>query len=342
MEQQTILVVDDNKTNIRILNEILKGNYIIKAATNGFDALKLAFSEDPPDLILLDIMMPCMDGYSVCRYLKDNETTAKIPILFVTNWDSHENEAMGLSLGAVDYIVKPISPPILRARVRNHLELKRHQDRLEELVNIKTKQLKEGCIDTIHRLTLASEYRDEDTGKHIKRISYYSKALAEQLGFDREYCERLFFASPMHDIGKVAIPDSILLKKGLLDKQEWRLMQTHTEIGAKILEDSKSPYLCMAKDIALYHHERWDGRGYPYGLKGKAIPIAARLTNIVDQYDALRSKRPYKPVFDHQEVLSIITQGDGRTLPEHFDPDVLAAFTCVADTFADIYENFKD
>lgn len=342
MVRPTILIVDDNRTNIQILNEILHDSYAIRAATNGPDALTLATDEDAPDLILLDVVMPEMDGYEVCRHLKGDEKTANIPVLFVTVRDEVEDETQGLDLGAVDYIIKPIIPSILKARVRNHLDLKRHQNQLEDLVNERTMQLKEGYVDTIFRLTLASEFKDEVTGKHIKRISFYTKALAEQLGGDPTFCEHVYFASPMHDIGKVAIPDSILLKKGPLDEQEWQTMKTHTEIGFKILQNSKSPYLQMAEEIALYHHERWDGGGYPYGLKKEAIPITARIMNIADQYDALRSQRPYKPSFDHRKAVSIITQGDGRTLPEHFDPEILAAFVKAAGTFADIFETHKD
>jgi putative two-component system response regulator len=342
MDRPTILVVDDCRTNIQILNEILQDDYAIKAATNGPDALMLAAGVEPPDLILLDIVMPGMDGYEICRHLKDDEKTADIPILFVTERDQSEDEARGLALGAVDYIAKPISPPILRARVHNHMVLKRHQDQLEGLVNIRTRQIEEGYVDTILRLTLASEYKDEDTGKHIRRISFYTKKLAELMGCEPAFCECIYFAAPMHDIGKVAIPDSVLLKQGPLDEQELKIMKTHSEIGAKILRNSKSPYLQMAEEIALYHHERWDGGGYPCGLKGDAIPLPARIMNIADQYDALRSKRPYKPAFDHQKAVSIITRGDGRTLPEHFDPDVLAAFSKGADVFADIFETHRD
>ena len=340
--KQRLLIVDDNKSNIKILNELLRDEYNINVATNGMDALKIAASDFPPDLVLLDVMMPEMDGYEVFRRLKESEQTKDIPILFITAKVGVEDEQKGLELGAVDYITKPISPPIVLARVRNHMELKVHKDRLEELVDQRTKQLQEGYVDTINRLTLASEYKDEDTGSHIRRISYYTKEIAKVLGADHEFCESIFFASPMHDIGKVSIPDTILLKQGPLDDQEWQVMTTHPKIGASILEGSGSPYLQMAVDIALCHHERWDGNGYPNGLKGEDIPITARIMNIADQYDALRSKRPYKPAFDHIKTIEIIIKSDGRTIPEHFDPDVLSAFEKVSGTFADIYEAHKD
>lgn len=341
-EKQRILIVDDTPTNIRILHDLLKNEYRISVAMNGPDAIGLARSKDRPDLILLDIMMPEMDGYEVCRQLKADEMTRNIPILFVTAMGEVENETKGLEVGAVDYLTKPISPSIVKARIHNHMALRYHQEQLEELVSERALQIKKGYIDTVHRLTLASEYKDEDTGAHIKRISYYTKAIAERLGMDREFCDRIFYASPIHDIGKVAIPDAVLLKQGLLNKEEWVVMKTHTTVGAKILEGSKSPYLQMAIDIANSHHERWDGNGYPLGLKGDNIPFTARIMNISDQYDALRSRRPYKPSFDHRKTVSILTEGDGRTTPEHFDPDILSSFTQMADIFNDIFNTYKD
>lgn len=340
-KKQRILVVDDTPANIKILNGLLRNEYSISIATNGPDALELANSDKSPDLILLDIMMPDMDGYEVCRQLKANEKTSKIPVLFVTAKSEIEDERKGLELGAVDYIVKPISPPIVVERVRTHMSLFLHQEHLESLVAERTKQIRTGYIDTVHRLTLASEYKDEDTGAHIKRISYYTKELSMQLGMDKEFADSIFYASPMHDIGKVGIPDAVLLKEGPLDDAEWATMKTHAEIGAKILEGSDSPFLQMAVDIARSHHERWDGRGYPDGLKGEEIPLTARIMNITDQYDALRSKRPYKPGFDQTKTVSIITEGDGRTMPDHFDPDILEAFKKSVDIFNDIYETHK-
>lgn len=341
-EKRTILVVDDTPENIDILDEILGKDYIIKAALSGEKALKIAGAETPPDLILLDIMMPFMDGYEVCRRLKASDATKKIPVIFITTKGEVADEEKGFKIGALDYITKPVSPPIVQARVRTHMNLYVHQENLEELVARRTRQLREGYIDTIHRLTLASEYKDAETGAHIKRIGYYTKDIAERMGLGNEFTESILYASPMHDIGKVAIPDSIMLKPGSLDNEEWEVMKTHTTIGAKILEGSDSPFLQMAVDIAHFHHERWDGKGYPNGLRGEEIPLAARIMNITDQYDALRSKRPYKPPFDQEKTVSILTKGDGRTMPEHFDPDVLTAFQKAADTFAEIFETCND
>jgi len=289
-------------------------------------------------LILLDVVMPEMDGYEVCKILKSCKSTKNIPILFITAMDGKQDEAKGLELGAIDYIPKPINPPIVISRIRNQMNLHFHQVHLEELVVQRTSQLRQGYIDTVNRLTLASEYKDEETGAHIKRISFYTKEIAQQLGMDQEFCDAIFYASPMHDIGKVAIPDAVLLKQGPLDDEEWQVMKTHATIGAKILEKSESPLLQVAFDIAGCHHERWDGKGYPRGLKGDEIPLVARIMNIADQFDALRSKRPYKPGFDQKKTISIITEGDGRTMPDHFDPDVHAAFIKITDVFADIFE----
>lgn len=339
--KKRILIVDDTPANIKILYEILQHDYRISVASCGSEALELAFSDTPPDLILLDIVMPEMDGYEVCRLLKRDRTTSQIPILFVTSRNEEEDEAKGLELGATDYITKPFSPAIVKSRVRNHMELHVYQENLEELVSQRTRQIQEAYIDTIHRLCLASEYKDKDTGAHIKRISHFTKELAIRMGLGQSEAERLFYASPMHDIGKVAIPDAILLKPGPLDAQEWLVIKGHTSIGASILHGSSSPFLQSAVDIARCHHERWDGGGYPRGLKGEEIPLSARIMNIADQYDALRNQRPYKEAYDHEKAVRIIVSGDGRTMPGHFDPAVLAAFKESADLFEKIFASLE-
>ncbi|NOX25629.1 MAG: response regulator [Deltaproteobacteria bacterium] len=341
-DKQRILIVDDTPSNIRVLHDLLKDKYRISIATNGFDALELARASNRPDLILLDIMMPGMDGYEVCRQLKRSKKTREIPILFVTAKTEVEDEKKGLDLGAVDYITKPISLPIAFARIRNHMSLHLHQEHLEEMVGQRTRKIRQGYIETVDRLTLAAEYKDEDTGAHIRRIGYYTRELAGRLGLDSEFCDSIFHASPMHDIGKVAIPDAVLLKRGPLNADEWEIMKIHAEIGAKILAGSESPFLRMAFDIAGCHHERWDGKGYPGGLQGEEIPLTARIMNITDQYDALRSKRPYKPALDQHKTVAIITEGDGRTMPAHFDPEILAAFKKAVGTFADIFATHQD
>jgi len=305
--------------------------------------------EQLPDAILMDVMMPVMDGFAATEALKSDETTKHIPVIIVTALDSRQDRLTGIEKGADDFLTKPPDAKELALRLKNNLRnkefhdfLAQHNRILEETVAKRTRELRKGYVETVHRLTLAAEYKDEETGAHIRRISYYTRELAGALGMPAEFCECIFYASPMHDIGKVGIPDAILLKNGPLTNEEWEIMKTHSYLGAKILQGSDSPFLRMAEDIAYAHHERWDGKGYPRGLSGDDIPLTARIMNICDQYDALRSKRPYKPAFDHEKTVGIITRGDGRTMPEHFDPRVLAAFEKMTDIFADIFTTYRD
>lgn len=346
MNSKIILIADDQEQNVKML-EILckKEGHTTLSAHNGREAVAIA-QEHKPDLILMDVMMPEMDGFEATEAVKSDERTKHIPIIIVTALDSREDRLRGIKSGADDFLTKPVDFEELKLRLHNNLRnkefhdfLQHHKEILEQQVAERTIQVREGYIDTIVRLTLASEYKDEDTGNHIKRISYYTKTLAEHLGMDSDFTDAIFYASPMHDIGKVAIPDRVLLKEGPLDKEEWEIMKTHAAIGANILKGSQSPYLIMAMDIAQSHHERWDGNGYPQGLKGEAIPLTARIMNITDQYDALRSKRPYKPAFDHEKAFKIIVKGDGRTMPEHFDPQVLEAFKECEQKMEAIYES---
>jgi putative two-component system response regulator len=251
-------------------------------------------------------------------------------------------------MGADEFLNKPVDRAVLSIRVKNLLRLKEYADlladythRLEEQVAERTLQLAESYHETILIMTSAAEHKDTNTGLHVIRIGHYCRALAEYLGMDAEFQDCIFYASPMHDIGKIGIPDHILLKSSPFLPDEWEIMKTHSALGAKILEGGNSPYLRMGAEIALNHHERWDGGGYPNGKRGEEIPLSARLMNIGDQYDALRAKRPYKTTFDHDKALHIITKGDGRTMPDHFDPDVLKAFKACAEIFRGIYAEHR-
>jgi putative two-component system response regulator len=296
------------------------------------------------DLILLDLLMPGMDGFQVMEELKNISPDDYLPVLVITAQPGHKLRA--LQAGAKDFISKPFEMAELLARVRNILEVRLlykelhyNNEALEQRVKERTADIQEGHLETIFTMTRAAEYKDEDTGAHVQRVSHYCCEVARMLGMDEEFIDKIFFSSPMHDIGKIGIPDHILLKPGGFIPDEWEVMKGHTSMGAKILGNSRSPYLKMGAEIALNHHERWDGGGYPNGIQGEDIPLTARIMNICDIYDALRSKRPYKPAYDHMKTLDIIINGDDHTKPEHFDPVILTVFRQNHQKFCDIFDN---
>jgi putative two-component system response regulator len=340
----TILIVDDKEINVLLLERMLRGaGYVsITSTLDPYEVCQLHLKHRY-DLILLDLQMPGMDGFQVIEGLKEIEPDGYLPVLVITAQPGHKLRA--LQAGAKDFISKPFEMPEVLARVHNLLEVRLLQKELhnynhvlEQQVRDRTADLQESYLETIFTMTRAAERKDEDIGAHLQRISYYSRELARMLGLDEEFVDKIFFASPMHDIGKIGIPDHVLLKPGALTPDEWEVMKGHALIGSNILGNSKSSYLKMGAEIALNHHERWDGGGYPNGKRGEAIPLAARIMNICDIYDALRSKRPYKPAFDHLKTVDIIKHGDGRTQPEHFDPVILAAFKQNHQSFDDIFE----
>jgi putative two-component system response regulator len=358
-EPATILVVDDTPANLSLMTGLLRDEYKVKAAIDGEKALRIAQAQPGPDLILLDIMMPGMDGYEVCRQLKADPATRDIPVIFLTAKSGVEDEKMGLDLGAVDYITKPISPPIVMARVRNHLILKASADFLRDKADFLEREVSKRTAEvvaiqdvTIHAMASLAETRDSDTGNHIRRTQHYVRALAlklrEQPRFagllDDRYVSMLFKSAPLHDIGKVGIPDRILLKPGKLTPEEFELMKTHTTLGRDAIQAAERQlgmsvdFLKLAKEIAYSHQEKWDGSGYPEGLKGEAIPVSARLMALADVYDALISRRVYKEGMSHEQALAFISEGRGK----HFDPDMVDAFLLIHPEFRAIAQRFID
>jgi putative two-component system response regulator len=349
LKSARILVVDDEAGNIKLLETLLRAEgYATLSATNGCDALAAAAAEKP-DLILLDIMMPGMNGFETVERLKADPRTQQVPVIMVTALDDRESKQRALEAGAEEFLSKPFDRADLRVRVRNLLRIKEYGDFLANhnrilgaQVKERTAQLEEAYRDTVLTLVRAAEHKDEETGHHVRRISHYCRALAEAMDCTTEFQDDIYLASPMHDVGKIGIPDHVLLKPGVFTPEEWSIMRTHSALGASILTSGNSPYTRMGSEIALNHHERWDGSGYPNGLKGDAIPLAARIMQICDVYDALRSRRPYKSPIDHALAVEIITRGDGRTQPEHFDPAVMTRFIEQAERFAAIYDQHAD
>jgi len=351
-DKQVILIVDDQLPNIELLEAYLapQGYEIVKAA-NGEEALE-KLSGNQIDLILLDVMMPDMDGFEVTHKVRQNAAHLLLPIILVTALRETEDRIKGIEAGCDDFISKPVDKMELLARVRSLLKVKAYNDLLnnyrEELESEVTKRteelkhamekIKAASLETIYRLSMASEYKDTDTGAHIKRMSRYSAVVARRMGLTEETVATILYAAPMHDLGKVGIPDKILLKPAMLDSAEWEIMKTHTVIGAKILEGSDAEFIKLGEIIARSHHEKWDGSGYPDGLNGKKIPISGRITAIADVFDALTSKRPYKDPFSVEDSLVIIKAGRGN----HFDPDVVDAFFAIQDEILAIKKKYDN
>ena len=308
-QRPRLLLVDDEPTNLQVLRHVLQADYRLLFATDGARALQVA-REQLPQLILLDIMMPGMDGYAVCRALKADPATAGIPVIFITALNDSQDETAGFDVGGVDYLTKPVSPPVVRARVRTHLSL------------VRMDELRETRLQIVQRLGRAAEYKDNETGMHVIRMSHFSKLLALAAGHSPAWAEDLLNAAPMHDVGKIGIPDAVLRKPGPLDAAEWAPMRRPPEIGAELIGEHPSGVLQRAREMARAHHERGDGSGYPRGLAGEAIPLSARIVAIADVFDALTTRRPYKEPWPVQDALDHIAAQAGK----HFDPALVALF----------------
>ena len=355
----TILVVDDTPENLTLMSGLLKESYRVKVANGGERALKIAISDTPPDLILLDIMMPEIDGYEVCRRLKADPRSVDIPVIFLTAKSEVADETLGLEMGAVDYITKPISPPIVLARVKTQLAMKRMADflrdqnhYLESEVRRRTEEVTAIQEVTIHAMASLAETRDSDTGNHIRRTKHFLRLLAEKVRHNPRFSDfltdstidMLYKSAPLHDIGKVGIPDRILLKPGRFEPHEFEIMKTHTTLGRDAIVRAEQElgleveFLRHAKEIAYYHQEKWDGSGYPEGISGETIPLSARLMAVADVYDALVSRRVYKEGMPHEKAVQIIQEGRGS----HFDPDLVDAFLELQPEFQEISRRYAD
>lgn len=344
-ERPTILIVDDQPTNIQALLQILKGEYAVQAATSGDRAIAMIQASSPPDLILLDVEMSGMNGFETCSILKQDSATRHIPIIFVTAKNETVDEAEGLRLGAVDYLTKPVNPELVLARVRNHIELASYRHSLETEVEEKTHTIEELNVeieqtlqDTLFTVGEIAEHRSMETGYHVKRVSEYAHQLAKLVDLSADECELLRLASSLHDIGKIAIPDAILQKPGRLSEQEYGIMKQHAEYGYQILKNSPRKIFKAAAVVAHTHHEKWNGSGYPRGLSGDSIPLFGRITGLVDVFDALGSDRCYKKGWEMEKVLDFIQEERGR----HFDPSLVDHFLKNIESFLSIKEHYND
>jgi len=354
-----VLIVDDSSVNLHVLSDLLRPKYRVLAALSGEAGLRVAGALPKPDLILLDVMMPGMDGYTVLARLRENTETRDIPVVFLTALAGAEDEERGLQLGAADYIAKPIKPAVVLARVNTQLEAKQARDWLKDKNSLLeaevSKRMAENDLTqrlSIRALAHLAEIRDQETGNHILRTQGYVQYLANALcrnprfsaSLDARSIDLLGRSAPLHDIGKVGIPDSILRKPGKLSPQEWEVMKTHAKLGRDAIEkaeqDIEKPlaFLSLAKEIAHWHHEKWDGSGYPDGLAGDDIPVSARLMAVADVFDALVSVRVYKPALPYEEARAIIAQGRGK----HFDPDMVDAFLADFESYVAISERYRD
>ncbi len=355
----TVLVVDDTPANLTLLAQVLKPDYRVQLAVSGLKALEIC-RRQPPDLVVLDVMMPGMDGYEVCRQLKADPATSRVPVIFLTALTRPEDEGNGFAAGGADFIHKPFNPATVRARVRTHIQLKQAEDllldhnaQLSGELDARRREVERLRDTTLFVMVGLAEFRDADTGNHIQRTQEYVRTLARwiaaQPGGPADLTDfaidELAKAAPLHDIGKVAIPDGILLKPGKLSAEEWRVMKTHAEHGADLLQraidrlgEDAGLMLTFGKQIARHHHEKWDGSGYPDGLAGEAIPLAARLMAVADVYDALISERPYKHAMTHAQALDFIRDGSGT----HFDPGVVAALEACVEQVQQIAARWAD
>lgn len=359
IDYQTVLIVDDEPVNIKILSELLSSEYAIRAAKNGEKALKIINSSEPPDLVLLDIVMPGMDGYEVCKKIKSNPDTHDIPVIFLTAKTNRKDEEKCFTLGASDFITKPISPPIVHARVNSQMQMKKVRDFLvdkneflEKEVSKRTAELSHIQDVTIFALASLAETRDNETGGHIKRTQHYVRLLAEGLSehprlkdhLTEKIIDLYFKTAPLHDIGKVGIPDHILLKPGKLTAEEFEIMKSHTRIGRNAILNAEkflkapAPFLFYAREMAFTHHEKWNGTGYPMKISGDHIPLSGRIMAVADVYDALITERVYKSAVPHDEAVKIIKEESGK----HFDPAVVDVFLDVAGKFRETAGRYSD